>query len=224
VGTKRKHQLLDQMENSESITEEQMTTLRKLAKDRDADIRYRVAEQLSISDSCEAEDILVRLLSDRDDMVRVSASDSLSACGSREAMELLKTRMVDDMCFMVRGYAAYSAADIALRIGAADEALTAFIIQALDKEEDEWVQSFLCAALYKMGREEYLSRLLGALDHDDYQIRCAAANLLCAAARKKDAQLIRAALKNRREKEDPETLSVISTIDQCLEEMDAAGQ
>ena len=222
MGTKRKHQLLDQMEGSEQITEEQFAALKKLSKDRAADIRYRVAERLCMADSAEAEEILIRLLGDKDDMVRVSASDSLSAYGSQGVVAPLKQCAVSDSCFMVRGYAACSAAEIALRTGAADTELTAFFERALNEEKDDWVQANLCAVLYFLGQDDYLSRLLDALDHDEYQVRCAAANLLAQMAREKDAPTIRAALKNRREKEDPETLSVISTIDQCLREIDDA--
>lgn len=224
MGTRRKHQRLDQVECAEKVTEEQFALLKKLSKDRAADIRCRVAEQLCIPGSAEAEAILIRLLSDRDDMVRVNASDSLSACGSQASSELLKQRTVSDSCFMVRGYAACSAVEIALRTGSADDELADFLTQAMDVESDEWVRTSFCAALYELGQEEYLHRLLGALNSDDYQVRCAAANLLSGTAKEKDAPKIRAALKTRREKEDPEILSVISTIDRCLEEMDNASR
>jgi len=221
MGTRRKHRMLDEMEGAETISEEQFSVLTKLAKDRNADIRYRVAEQLSIADAVEAEALLLRLLCDRDDMVRVSASDSISACGSLEAIEPLKQLVVNDACFMARGYAAYSATDIALRVGAADAELTAFLKHALEEEPDDWVQAFLCAALYRLDQPEYLPRVLDALNNDSYQTRCAAVNLLCYTTKEKDIPVIREALVKRRAKEDPKTLSVISTIDECLEELDS---
>ena len=194
MGTKRKHQMLDQMEDLEQITEEQFAALKTLSEDRAADIRYRVAERLGIA----------------------------GACGSQDAVPPLKQCAVSDSCFMVRGYAACSAAEIALRTGAADAELTAFFERTLNKEKDDWVQASLCAVLYLLGRDDYLSRLIGALDNDAYEVRCAAANLLVQMAKEKDASMIQTALKNRREKENSETLSVISTIDRCLKEMDDA--
>ncbi len=224
MGTRKKHRLLDQLEESKITSEEQVAVLRKLAADRAADIRCRAAEQLCIPGSAEAEVILLQLLDDKNDMVRVNASDSISACGSREALEPLKQRTKNDTCFMVRGYAACSAAEIALRTGAADDELTAFLMQALESEKDEWVRANLFATLYELGRDDYLPQLITALDSNEYQVRCAAVNLLAQTGKEKDIPLVREALVRRREKEDSENLAVISTIDRCLQEMDGGHE
>ena len=107
---------LEQLEESASISADDMRRLEHLACKGDVDERYRVA---AICANCfetkeqarRAERILMRLLKDQDKMVRVNACDSLCQSSSLRVMWQLLGLLADEEP-LLRGYAAISLADI----------------------------------------------------------------------------------------------------------------
>lgn len=197
------------------LTEQGLLFLMKYSRDRNADIRCRTAEALALSDSPEAEAILLRMLNDRDDMVRVNACDSLGTSGTQRAIETLKKHTMPHMPKLERGYAVISMADISVRFGSREET-AAFLQASLETEMDIWVRNNYYRSLYLLGKKEYLPILLGSLEDENYQNRCETVNLLSDMADDSSREMIREAFIERLRKEAPDSIGVISTIEVAL--------
>ena len=170
--------IIEQIEESECIMEQDIKKLELLSDDSDEEVRARVAELLVFSDSDIAEKILIKLLEGSDELVRVNACDSLCNSASLEVLNMLKDKVLRDKSSLVRGYAALSVADIAIKLNCNIEELSEFFEYALKKEKVNWVKFNFYKVLYMLGNKSYLHMLIKELNNRQYRNRCAVVNIL----------------------------------------------
>lgn len=206
--------LIEEIAASNDIDENGLIILECLSKDEDDEVRSKVAEVLVISNSSEAEKILVKLLKDKDELVRVNACDSLCNSNSKEVIKLLMDRAKRDKSTLVRGYAALSIADIVIRINSNRDELVRFFENCIAIEKVTWVKINFYKVLYYLGQKARIKDLLKELDDRLYRNRSATVNILAELISKENEEEIKAALQKRLSIE--KTVAVRSSIESVL--------
>lgn len=152
------------------------TEVRNLLKDKSRSVRSSAVECLGAlhEGDAVAASWLYPLLRDPFYLVRIETLESLVQIGDRAALPLIVEKLNDDNA-LVRAYAARSIADLH-----GSKFVTA-IERASKVEGDERAKVGFSYALFALGEESQLPRLLKFLASADYHVRCAAANSLSAA-------------------------------------------
>lgn len=202
--------IIEEIEDSEDIAEADLSILDKLSRDKDDEIRARVAEVLVFTNSIKAENILIRLIKDKDELVRVNACDSLCNSNSVETVDYLKERILKDKSNLVKGYAVLSLADVAININYNTDNLSIFLLDVLKKEKIIWVKINLYKALYMLGNKTYLNLLLNEINNRYYRNRCIVVNILADLLTSENFLLIKTVLEERLKVE--KVNAVISSI------------
>ena len=139
---------------------------------RDYEVRMRAVERLGVlltENSAPRE--LIGMLEDNDDLVRVAAAETLGRIGDREALPDL-WKAINDSSSLVRSY-------VAQAIGMLGDAADAEkLVKRLKHERDTHSKMGIYEALYRLGDDRYLLKLIALLKSRDYRIRCAVANAL----------------------------------------------
>lgn len=185
---------LEQLEESASISADDMRRLEHLACKGDVDERYRVA---AICANCfetkeqarRAERTLLRLLKDQDKMVRVNACDSLCQSSSlRVAWRLLG--LLADEEPLLRGYAAISLADISRKRSKCARGICRHAIaRRYEKECDPWVQVCFDGACYALCDKVRLKGIVEKLTHRDHEVRYMALQVMAEEADLEDSSI-----------------------------------
>ena len=178
MKTDEKLDIIDSIVDAQDEDDIKLKILKFLSKDKDYEVRIRVAEILVFFNTSESENILLDLLEDNVDLVRVNACDSLCFSKSLQVVELLKNKMIRDKSSLVRGYCALTIVDISNNTNLCKKSLSEFLINALKMEKVKWVKINIFEALYILGLEEYLNLLLDELNNRYYRNRCAIVNTL----------------------------------------------
>ena len=218
MSAKNKWEVLEGIIKSGKISAEDMAILETYSGSRDRDIRYKTAEALALSETDRATKILLRLLEDKDELVRACACDSLCTSRSADTIAALKLHATGDVR-MVRGYAILSIADIAAGTGADKAEFIGFFENSLNEEGDDWVKTAYYRALYMMGKHDALSDLVVMLNHDNDQIRCAAANMIADIASEDNIKAIIPVLLWRLKEERKENVAAVAAIKKALKDI-----
>lgn len=213
-----KLEIIEEIELSNCKSSNELKILNYLSKDKDDEIRARVAEILVIYDNLEAEKILISLLRDNDPLVRVNACDSLYNSNSLEVLNLLKNRVLYDKSSLVRGYATASLTDIALNIKIDFKDLVKFFQNVLEKEKNQWVRINLYKVLYQLGDKKYLTQLLKELNNRLYKNRSAVVSAIVEIISGENVNAIKTALIERMKVE--KTLAVNSKIENVINNLE----
>ncbi|KHD37620.1 hypothetical protein NL50_05430 [Clostridium acetobutylicum] len=202
---------LDEIEEKEEFNEYDFEVLKYFSRNANSDVRCRVAEILFSKVNKEGEEILINLIDDKNELVRTNACDSLCSSNSQKILQLLKSKVLEDKSYLVRGYALVSISEIAARI---NHDIREFLICALEKEEVKWVKINFYKALYMVGETTYLKLLIEELNNEYHGIRCAVVNILSEIISRENLEVIMKALKKRLKVE--EVMSVKTEIEDFI--------
>lgn len=144
-----------------------------LCGDDDEEVRFRAIEALGgFGPSKDSQTKVVAALRDPDELVRTAAVETLGNWRVKDAVSLL-VGMFEDASEFVRSAAIVSLGEIGSKQAIWD--LERRCRASCSSDSDK----LSCAvALYVLGRSSYLDKVLEFLKHDNYQLRCASANLL----------------------------------------------
>ncbi len=218
LAIEKKYELLEQISESDEMKDEYLKVLDVLSYDQESGIRTQVAEILQDYDPRGVENILIRLSHDEDGLVRAIACDSLRLSDTQEVLKLLMDKIKIDKVDLVRGYASSSIANIVLNMELNESQYVDFFIEILSKEKVTWVKMHIYGALYLLGAESYLSKLIEMVHHKHFRKRAAAINILADVISDENKELIESTLRELLDKE--ETLVVRSTIERVLEDIE----
>ncbi len=185
-----KWDILDNIENNEFITRDDLSILECLSWDKNYEVRNRIAQILVRSNSNVSEGILIRLLVDKDSLVRANAADSLCISTSLEVLNLMKNRLLKERRVLVKGYLAQSIADIAINTKQDLKQQGSYFRTVLLTEKSMWVKLNLYKVLYMCGEEVYLDELIDELNNKSYVNRISTIALLYDIVSKKNEATI----------------------------------
>lgn len=215
----KKLEIIEKIEELEFSSEYALGILEMLSKDIEEEIKIKVAQALVLFECQKAEDILISIMLDESELVRINTCDSLCISNSETVIELLKKRVVEDKCGLVRSYAALSIVDVALKTNYCKHKLVEFFEEISDKEKTKSIKIYYYNSLYRLGVKKYLLVLIGEINNRIYTNRCAVINLLTDLLTEgllvpKDIQKVKEAILKRLEKE--KSIAVKSTINDVL--------
>jgi HEAT repeat protein len=143
----------------------------ELLADRHSEVRYEAAHALGriLAGSGQAPAALLRAIGDRDELVRIAASEAAGDIGDKRAVSQLRRRL-NDRSPLVRSWAASALGWLDAR--EAYDALT----RASRRERSSTARVGVYEALFRMGDQASLQRLLALLRSRQYRVRCAVAN------------------------------------------------
>ena len=189
-------------------------TLVALLAHPDAEVRLRSVEALGRlqAGKIARAPLIHALEADTDELVRAEAADSLGAIRDRRAGVALR-RALSDRSRLVRAYAASALGELGNRPDAA------FIRKRLAIERRHEVRVGLFSALYRLGDNGALSKLLSLIRHSDYHVRSAVANAAASLRlKKRDRSVVRQALREAASRE--ETTAAASSIANALRSLE----
>lgn len=140
----------------------QISSINKLSKDENTEVRIELARQLVLFDNDEIEDILYHMLYDKNRMVRLEAVDSLSIGCQMKTIEKVRT-MLSKEGYLIRGYAAATLFDLIINhYGFNKKALEKYYEytqETFTQEENIWVKIQYYINDYLLGDESGLDWL-----------------------------------------------------------------
>ena len=184
----------------------------QLSRDRDDEVRYRSIECLENLGLRSALNAARSGLDDSDELVRIACLELLGELEDKISLARI-ARLIHDPEPLVRGAAAIAIAQ--MRGGR----LSKHLRKRLLIEKGETRVAFY-AALYLLGDEVYLKKLLNALRMANYRARCFAANLLVECATDKTRPMILGKLARALEKE--KTVAAASSIKNAVAALNSA--
>jgi HEAT repeat protein len=158
-------------------------------------VRNAAAEALGVIGSRRDMPWLLPAIQDPNLIVRCSAAESLGYLGGPRARRALLKALTEDPEPTVRMWAAGGIG------GLQDESVIAALEQALEREDDSWVQNALIRALYRLGQRP-LEMYLGCLQHDDFLVRDQTLNWMPWEVRPGDEEQVLAAVRQLLEREE----------------------
>lgn len=198
----------------DALTPEQ---IHGMARDADEDMRLFLAEALCNVHTFAAEQGLLHLMDDPVMQIRAAACDSACWCSTETVLEKLLEKSLCDAC-LVRGYAVLSAADVLLNMDMVQRQKGLVQLQRIDsREKSVWVKLCCAQALYRLGDEKALYRLISGLSLHRYNYRCCAVNLLMDIASESNRKEIRAAFEKQLEAEACKMLK--KKLDMCINQL-----
>jgi len=145
----------------------------ELSRDIDEEVRFRAIEGLGfLPATVESRGAIAKALSDSDSLVRTAAVEIIGSWPAKHAEHLL-VEALGDVDELVRASAIVS-------LGSIGSKQSVWLLERTYRSQScSSTEQLSCAvALYSLGRRAYLTNALAFLDHECYQIRSAAANLL----------------------------------------------
>lgn len=139
--------------------------------DRDSEVRFRSAEALGLLLSGKSRVPLALLAATRDrtELVRIAAVEAIGRARVASARPVLWAAL-SDRSPLVRRFAAIAIGQFA------SPRDTEKLIRRMRTERSSTAKTGYYEALYRLGRREYLEKMLELVNHRDYRIRCAVAN------------------------------------------------
>ncbi len=205
---------IENMENIEEYSKENILTLSKLSQSTDPEIRLRTAEVLCEVPLELSESLLISLLKDKDELVRASACDSLGRSENIYVYSLLKDIVLHDTSFIVKNYAILAIVDVVVNINADPRETLKLLEQIIQHPCKELVKISSFRGLYLLGKTEYLVNLFEELSGNIYQNRCATINMLKEIMNDENQEMIKSALFELKQTEL--SAAVLSSIDRVL--------
>lgn len=198
------------LEEIESITNQTSNLLERvleLSQDVDREVRYRAIEFIQQSGILDTLKTVRQYLCDSDELIRVICLEILGEVQDERSVKDIDS-LLDDESFLVRGAAAISLGEIGIS-SSIDK-----LLSRLSVEDDDEVKIPIYSALYSLGQDAYLEKLLDGLNNEYYRVRCATANLLTDITNNHNKAKIIEALSIALQKE--ETVAASSSIKNAL--------
>lgn len=211
------------LEQGLRISGEDISRILKLKNDPDPEIRVLLAQALVFQPADIAESVLLEMIDDEELLVRINACDSLSIGISENTVTALCRKARQD-CYLVRGYALMSLADVVQNRSDAPESILPFLKKAYFTEKSGWVKGACAYSLCLLGESSYLVYLLKDLNHRIYQRRCAAVHLLTDLIEHncmEDMELVKSAVIKRYQIES--SIAVRSSIERFIKALEVHG-
>ena len=183
MNTVEKIELLNALEETEQLSsDDHFEILKKLSRDSDEDIRFRVAYIISSFHNESSKNVLIELAKDKDHLVRIEAYDCLSTYYYKDVERLLKKAIrKEKICALACFYAVKSWADVTCELYDITSGQLKYI-QTLQKSKrfyrSERCQLALCYAEYVLGNDDALKKLFKYLRHKNTDLRSSAVMLL----------------------------------------------
>lgn len=218
MSTDKAYSTLDLIAEKNSINQNEINELAKLSHHIDPEIRAYVAELLVLSNSPDAEKLLINLSNDNDEIVRVNACDSLALFPTIAVYKRLRETIANDSSLLVKRFAILSLADIMNNINVDKNDIKVLFLN-LSLNRNTTIAAACYRGLYMLGYKEYLNNLIKLTTSENYQDRCTVVNILGDIISNDNERLILSVLQNLRKFEQSE--AVISTIDRTIIERDS---
>lgn len=174
----------------EADLEETCGHVQLLIKSKNPEVRALAIGLVARKRCADAVSILLNALRDKDFLVRTAAVEGLGLFTGHAVYDGLAQSLSDKSSF-VRSYSALSLCRIK------DVRVPRLLDGSLESEKKPEVKLSLHTALYTLGKKDSLSKLLDYLSHDDYKLRCAAANNLGEFTKAADFESVKEALSKR---------------------------
>lgn len=177
---KSKEKILENLEDLDKISDEQLHILTRLALDKDMLIRCKVAELLINAEGKEYRDILIKLVKDKENLVRTEAYDTLCAYPCKKVEKILESAMKEENDEIACSYAIMSWGDVVNelydditdKISIIDEIRKRELIKK--SEQCRLSCEYVC---YFFGIDDSFERIVSFITSDDYHIRCSVINM-----------------------------------------------
>lgn len=179
----------------------------KATRDNDPLVRTAALEQLANLDVDEKPELVrafERCLRDSNHLVRTTAAESIGLLKIKSLSKSLET-VLEDKSPLARAYAAFALGQIDSK--SSKDLLT----QMLGKEKNTRVRLGYYGALYLLGDEKYLNKIIRLLNSSVFEIRCASSSILDHLASPSNKITIINILNNALEKEEVEIARSIIT-------------
>lgn len=178
---KEKINLLAHYESITNLKSKHLKEILYFSKDKNAFVRSRAAALLVNFTNKNAKAALLKLARDKDTLVRIEAYDSLAVFEEKEVMDFLKTSIKQEKNKMACSYAILSWADIVatLNYELCESKLFVKKLKSTSRmRASERCILSCCYAQYILGEKEQLNKIVSFMNSKNYQIRCAALNLM----------------------------------------------
>ena len=200
---------LEEIEKNYEILNNFIKRLLELSSDEDEEVRMRSLEALDSIRTPEVEDRIRKGVNDPDELVRHSCLEILGFWKDKASIDLIKKAFSDES-WMVRSEAAVALAEIGDK-----ESISTIKEKIETADEEELVRYYF--SLYKLGEHEYYSKFLNCMFHENYRIRCAAANLITEITNPNNKQFILNLLSSVVKKE--KSKAALSSINEAIKEL-----
>ena len=217
MTTDEKYALLNSFNEIPILNEEHFAILKTLSEDEDESVRSGVPIHMLDFVNEKGKAVLLKLIHDEDELVRTEAYDSLCAFYYEDVEKALKQAIGSEPDELARSYAIDSWADVIVGLDMVNEENASFLNRLLDSEETERCKLSCCYGLYVFGNKDYLTKMLGFLNSEDYYIRSSVINLMRDLVNNENKDQIAAAVKWLLAKE--EAISVRTSAEQFLKEL-----
>jgi HEAT repeat protein len=200
---------LDEIERIADGKPRPLARLLKLSRDSDAEIRWRAFELLAESKDPRVTKRFADGLSDPDEIVRLECIDALADTRDRSVVPLLRSKLEDPDALVRR--------EAALALGRIGDIDSVPVLEKRASHATRTEKVGIYAGLICLGRQQYLSSLLGLMAGTDYHVRSAVANTLVGMVdvlSPKARALVVAKLKSTLARE--ETIAVRTSIEEAL--------
>ncbi len=170
--------LIDTLCLDRELSDEEYGIIRSYSRCTDWRVRMAVAENLGIVHTSERTvKLLKKLARDRNEMVRIQAVKSLGSRGDESCTELLESKL-GSRSYITRGYAGLALAELTERLGLDKAALKAKLSPLASSDESEWVRANHNCALFLLGEDQALDKLLDGLKSEDHRVLKVSASCL----------------------------------------------
>jgi len=200
---------LEEIEKNYEILNNCIEKLLELSSDEDEEVRMRSLEALDSIRTPEVENRIRKGVNDPDELVRHSCLEILGLWKDKASIDLIKKALSDES-WMVRSEAALALAEIGDK-----ESINTIKEKIADADEEEMVRYYF--SLFKPGDHEYYSKFLNCMFHENYRIRCAAANLIPEITTPNNKQFILNILSSVAKKE--KSKAALSSINEAIKEL-----
>ena len=168
-----KNSLLSRYEKVNYLEIADYIFLNQLADDEDSYIRSSIACMLVDFVTSQSKNILLKLANDCDAIVRMQAYDSLSAFPFLDVEEKLRNALQNECDDLARSYVIMSYVDISAALHFDNSLCYRMLQNSLVTEKSEICILSIYYALYKLGDDTMLDKMLSLLHNESYHIRCA---------------------------------------------------
>ena len=173
----KKNKLLNELEEKNILTNNDISILKKLLVDSDEEQKILISQILAKDNTSKSEDILLNLANDKSELVRANACDSLYNNISNNVVEKLLIKANNDTN-LVKSYAIFSLGDI-VEINTENKQKVIENLRNLRRNNKEVsVNISISKVLYQLGDKAELNILLKYLEDSNYQNRCATLNCI----------------------------------------------
>jgi len=215
MTNEEKISLIDDIEETNILSESHFQFLKSLSNDTDSFVRSQCASVLVNFKRDNSLDLLFKLSEDDDSFVRTEAYDSLGVFVEKAVEKRLFVALNAEKDALARRYAILSWGGIVSQLNRKFDDEIVFILRQLETEKDESCILEYWYVLHLLGYKESVTKIINFLKNSDYRIRCSAIKSLSYALTCENELQIKSAVKKLTEIE--KTVAVKSSAIEFLE-------